>query len=178
MKSGDTVAAEKIWERYSPRLAQLARKRLPSWLRGEVDGDDVANNALCCLISGLRKGRFSDLRDREDLWALLACMTVRRAINEIKRLTRQKRPPPGARIPLDKSLVAPGLAPDLAVMAAEQFESLVERLGRKDEILKKIALWKFEGYTNEQIARRVGCSCQRVTRKLHLIRMAMVTGKT
>jgi RNA polymerase sigma factor (sigma-70 family) len=172
-KSGDDAAAEKIWQRYSPRLAQLARKRLPRSLRGEVDGEHVASSALGALISGIREGRFPEVGDREDLWALLACMTVRRAINEIKRAMRQKRRPPGQRVPLDQALVASDPPPDLKLIAAEQFDRLLSALARKDEILKKIALWKFEGYTNEQIAGRLGCSCQKVTRKLNLIRMAM-----
>ena len=60
MRSGDDEAARKIWNRYSPRLAALARERLPVWLQCVVDGDDVANTAMCSVIMGLREGRFPD----------------------------------------------------------------------------------------------------------------------
>jgi RNA polymerase sigma factor (sigma-70 family) len=171
MGSGDDEAARMIWERYSPRLTSLARQRLPVWLRHIVDGGDLANSVFGDFILGLRQGRFPDLDDRDDLWALLACMTARKAINEIESALRQKRPPPWMNQPLNDALVATEPEPDLAVMAAEQFERLLELLRLKDEILERISLWKFEGYTHQEIASRLGCSCRRVARKLELIRM-------
>ena len=47
-------------------------RKLPIWLRRIVDGDELANSAMCSVIMGLREGRFQDLHDRDDLWALLA----------------------------------------------------------------------------------------------------------
>jgi RNA polymerase sigma factor (sigma-70 family) len=173
LKSGDYEAARRIWERYSPRLSKLASKRLPDRLRYVVDGEDIANSVFRDLVVGLQEGRFANLHDRGDLWTLLACITVRRAINEVKRASRQRRPPPSAQVTLGGELVAPGPPPDLIVMAAEQFEILLEHLGRKEEELRCIALWKFEGYTHEEIAGRLGCSCRRVARKLELIRMVL-----
>jgi DNA-directed RNA polymerase specialized sigma24 family protein len=159
----------------APRLAALARQRLPVWLRCVVDSEDLANSAIGNLIFGLREGQFPDLHDREGLWALLACITVRKAKNEIASASRQKRSPPGARVPLDDDLLARDTPPDLRVMAAERFEVLIERLRLKDELLATIALLKFEGYTNEEIAARLGCSCRRVARKLELIRKTWET---
>jgi DNA-directed RNA polymerase specialized sigma24 family protein len=175
MKSGDDMAAQLIWMRYSPRLAALARQRLPVWLRCAVDSDDVANSALYSVILGLRDGQFPNLHDRDGLWALLACITVRKAIGEIASASRQKRLPRGARVPLDEGLLARDAPPDLRVMAAERFEILIERLRLKDDVLATIALSKFEGHTNEEIARRLGCSCRRVARKLELIRKTWET---
>jgi DNA-directed RNA polymerase specialized sigma24 family protein len=171
MKSGDDEAARRIWDRYSPRLAALAKERLPLWLHCLVSGDDVANSALCSVIMGLRDGRFPDLHDRNDLWGILACITVRKAINEAKRANRQKRRSSGECVPIDENIVDPGPSPDLARTAAEHFERLIDCLHKKDELLEMIALWKFEGYTSEEIARRLGCSSRRVARKLELIRM-------
>jgi len=175
MKSGNDIAAQLIWTRYSPRLAALARVRLPKWLRCAVDSDDVANSAIYSVILGLRDGKFPDLHDRDGLWALLACITVRKAILEIDSASRKKRLPPKRRQPLDEGIEAPDPRPDLAVMAAEGFEVLIERLRLKDEVLAEIALKKFEGYTNEGIARQLGCSCRRVARKLELIRKTWET---
>lgn len=170
LRKGDENAAQQIWDRYSPRLAALARLRLPARFRSVLDGEDIACQALETVVMGLNEGKFPDLRDRDDLWALLACVTVRKARNDVKHATRQKRAPIGAREPLDENLVAPTPAPDLSVMAAEQFEFLLERLARADESLRIIAYWRFEGYTREQIADRMGCSKQKVIRKLELVR--------
>ncbi len=171
MRSGDEEAASKIWNRFSPRVAALARERLPVWLQCVVDGDDVANSAMCSLIMGLREGRFPTLQDREDLWALVACITVRKAKNEVEKAKRQKRWSGRASVAIDENVVAPGLPPDLTRKAAEQFEQLIDVLHRRDGLLETIALWKFEGYTGDEIAKRLGCSSRRVARKLDLIRM-------
>jgi DNA-directed RNA polymerase specialized sigma24 family protein len=171
MRSGDDEAARNIWNRYSPRLAALARERLPVWLQCVIDGEDVANTAMCSVIMGLRGGRFPGLHDREGLWALLACITVRTAINEVEKASRHKRRSGRASEALDENIVAPGLPPDLTLKAAEQFERLIDRLRDKEGQLGTIALWKFEGYTSDEIANRLGCSSRRVARKLDLIRM-------
>jgi DNA-directed RNA polymerase specialized sigma24 family protein len=173
MRSGDAEAARRIWDRYSPCLAALAEERLPIWMRAVVDGDDVANDALCSVVIGLREGCFPDLQDRDDLWALLACITLRKAINEKHKAARQKRRPTQGveRIEVRPNLATREQPPDLAFKAAEQFERLIDRLHAKDELLELIALWKFEGYTSAEIAKRLGCSSRRVARKLDLIRM-------
>jgi RNA polymerase sigma factor (sigma-70 family) len=170
MRAGDDEAARRIWEHFSPRAAALARKKVPVWLRRIVDGDDLANSAMCSVIMGIRDGRFQELHDRDDLWALLTCITVHKARNEIAKASCQKRLPPGMNTPLTDELVAPDLPPDLIVRAAEQFKLLIDLLRTKEAILEPIALWKFEGYTNDEIAQRLGCSRSKVARKLELIR--------
>jgi DNA-directed RNA polymerase specialized sigma24 family protein len=177
MKSGDEEAARRIWLRYSPRLAALAQQRLPVWLRCVVDGEDVANSAMGSAIMGLREGRFPNLRDRDGLWALLAFITASKAINAVKSASCQKRRAPGAKSEPVEKIAAPDLAPDLTVMAAQQFELLIDRLRRKEVVLEAIALWKFEGYTNGEIAERLGCSRSRIDRKLALIRMVLESEK-
>ena len=173
LRKGDGNAAQRIWDRYSPRLAALARLRLPARLRSVLDGEEIASQALEKVVMGLNEGKFPDLRDRDDLWSLLACVTVRRARNDVKQATRQKRTPPGDRVPLDEYLVAPDPPPDLNVIAAEQFQALLDRLSRTDESLRIIAYWRFEGYSRDEIAARMGCSLQKVIRKLEIVRKAL-----
>ena len=169
-RSGDDEAARRIWQHFSPRVAALARQRLPVWLRRIVDGDDVANSAMCSVIMGLREGRYQELRDRDELWALLAFVTVQKARNEIAKASCQKRLAPGTTEPVTQEIVAPDRPPDLIVRAAEQFQFLIKLLRSKEAILEPIALWKFEGYSNDEIAQRLGCSRSKVARKLELIR--------
>jgi len=175
MRSGDPEAARRIWERYSTRLAALAQQRLPGCLRSVVDGDDLANSAFHYFLVGAREGRFPDLNDRDGLWALLARITVWKAKNQIKSAGRQKRPPPWAQVPLDDAVVPPVPPADLEGMAAEQFQILIDRIRLKDELLKSIAIWKFEGETDQEIAQRLQCSRRRVARKLAVIRMILET---
>jgi DNA-directed RNA polymerase specialized sigma24 family protein len=174
-KLGDPEAARRIWERYSTRLSALARQRLPGCVRAVVDGEDLANSAFRYFLAGAQEGRFPDLIDRDGLWALLARITVWKANNEIKSAGRQKRPPPWAQVPLEDGVVPAVPPPVLEVMAAEQFQILIERLRVKDELLKSIAIWKFEGDTDQEIAQRLRCSRRRVARKLAMIRMILET---
>ena len=58
--------------------------------------------------------------------------------------------------------------PDEAFEVAEECERLLNQL--KDPILRQLALWKLEGYTNEEIAKILGCVPRTVERKLRAIR--------
>jgi DNA-directed RNA polymerase specialized sigma24 family protein len=178
MRSGDPEAARRIWDRFSTRLAALAQQRLPGCLRSVVDGEDLANSAFHYFVIGAREGRFPDLNDRDGLWALLAQITVWKANNQIKSAGRQKRPPAWAQVPLEDKVASPLPPPDLQMVAAEQFQILIERLRFKDELLAKIAIWRFEGETCEEIAQRLHCSRRRVARKLAVIRMILETEET
>jgi DNA-binding CsgD family transcriptional regulator len=46
---------------------------------------------------------------------------------------------------------------------------LLELLG--DETLRQVAVWKREGCTNDEVARRLDCSRRTVARKLETIRI-------
>jgi DNA-directed RNA polymerase specialized sigma24 family protein len=50
----------------------------------------------------------------------------------------------------------------------EGFQNMLDAL--EDETLQKIAIWSMEGYTNQEIATRIGRSLSSVDRKLRLIR--------
>ena len=58
--------------------------------------------------------------------------------------------------------------PELAAQLAEEFQRLMEQLG--DSTLQSVAIFKLEGYTNDEIASRLGCVTSTVERKLARIR--------
>ena len=53
----------------------------------------------------------------------------------------------------------------------EEVETLLARL--ENPVLRQIAVWKLEGYTNAEIATRLGCSGPTVERRLAIIRRLM-----
>jgi DNA-directed RNA polymerase specialized sigma24 family protein len=59
-------------------------------------------------------------------------------------------------------------SPAFAAQVAEEFSRLLDLLG--EEELRSIARWKLEGYTNAEIAARLGCRERKVERKLRVIR--------
>ena len=179
--AGDTAgsAAQKLWERYFDRLVHLARDRLRAGPRGPADAEDAALDTFDSFCRGAAAGRFPRLDDRDDLWALLVTITARKASAQLRHERRQKRG--GGRIRGEQGLGqagpdAGGLdelvgcepTPELAAMMAEQYLHLLGRLD--DETLRRIAAWKLEGYSNEEIAARLGCGRRTVERKLGVIR--------
>ena len=181
LQAGDHEAAQPLWERYYPRLVGLARERLRGTLRRFADEEDVALSAFDSFCRGVEQGRFPQLKDRDGLWALLVLITVRKAADLAQSHRRERRG--GGQVRGDSALAggdgdagADGVAqieagdptPDLAAQLAEEFQSLLDRLG-SDE-LGAIAVWKLEGYTNAEVAARLGCATVRVERRLRLIR--------
>jgi DNA-directed RNA polymerase specialized sigma24 family protein len=173
-------AAQKLWERYFDRLVQLARDRLRAGRCGPADAEDAALSAFDSFCRGAAAGRFPRLDDRDGLWALLVTITARKAAEQVRRERRLKRgggrvrseqelggAAPDARGGLDE-FVGREPTPKLAAMMAEQYLHLLE--GLADETLRRIAAWKLEGYSNEEIAARLGCGRRTVERKLGVIR--------
>ncbi len=58
--------------------------------------------------------------------------------------------------------------PEAAAVMAEEYRRLLDALD--DETLKKVAVWRMEGYTEDAIAARLGCARRTVARQLALIR--------
>ena len=58
--------------------------------------------------------------------------------------------------------------PELASQVAEGCRRLLDALG--DETLRRVALWKMEGYTNKEVAAKLGVVEETVERKLRRIR--------
>jgi DNA-directed RNA polymerase specialized sigma24 family protein len=183
-KVGDPMATQRLWDRYYQRLVRLARKKLADAPRRVEDEEDVALAAFDSFCRGATEGRFPDLNDRDDLWRLLVTITVRKSLNQRIHARRAKR---GGGLVRGDSVMAgaersdnpQGFArvvgdepsPSLAAQVADEFRFLAQRLG--DENLRSVAVWKLQGFTNEEIATKLGCKLRTVERKLQLIRSVL-----
>jgi RNA polymerase sigma factor (sigma-70 family) len=178
---GEDFAVEQIWRRYYDRLVRLARRKLAEGRRRVADEEDVALSAFHTFCRGAAAGRFPRLEDRGDLWKLLVTITARKAARLVRRETQQKRGSGDVRGesvfvgPADRErgggigeVLGTEPTPELAALAAEQCERLLEVLPRDE--LRQIALWKLEGYANDEIAAKMQCAPRTVERKLHRIR--------
>jgi RNA polymerase sigma factor (sigma-70 family) len=180
LKNGQSGGAQPLWERYHSRLLGLARQMLRGSRRREADEEDVVQTAFQSFFQGVCGGRFPQLNDRDDLWRVLVVLTARKAIDQVRKERR--------RVPNDVTsqssaaisqvaaddetalmeIVAHEPTPELAALLIEQYEMLLDRLG--DDKFRAIALWKLEGYTNGEIACKLGCSRRTVIRKLEAVR--------
>jgi DNA-directed RNA polymerase specialized sigma24 family protein len=174
LKDGDRDAAQHLWDAYFLRLVGLARARLRGTPRGMADEEDVALSAFDSFCRRAERGDFPQLADRDDLWQLLFVLTVRKAISLARRQGRVRRG--GGRITSLDDLAAWDLdaalgaepTPELAAQMADECQRLLDSLG--DESLKAVARWRMEGWSNREIAARLGCVEHTVERKLRSIR--------
>ncbi|HEV3257249.1 MAG TPA: ECF-type sigma factor [Gemmataceae bacterium] len=178
LKAGDHAAAQELWERYFRRLVGLAGQILPQHARKAADEEDAALSAFASFCRCAQLGRFPQLLDRDDLWQLLVVLTARKARHQVTYEQAQKRgggkhtetPPPGADAEdsaLDQ-ILSREPTPAFAAQVAEEYQRLLDGLG--DDQLRAVAVWKMEGYTNEEIAQKLGRTPRSVERKLQLIR--------
>jgi DNA-directed RNA polymerase specialized sigma24 family protein len=182
LKAGEPDAAQELWERYFRRLVGLARKKLRAAPRRAADEEDVALSAFDSFCRGAEQDRFPRLHDRFDLWQLLVLLTARKAVDLAQHERRQKR---GGGAVLDEAAL-PCRAdassqeaaleqfegreptPSFAAQVAEECRRLLECLDSPE--LRRVALLKAEGYSNEEIAAELACGLRTVERRLHLIR--------
>jgi len=183
LQAGDAAAAQPLWDRYFAQLVQLARARIRATAGGaaDADGEDAALSAFDSFCTGIARGRFPQLSGRDDLWRLLVVITARKVWAQRQRQRRQKRG--GDRVVVEADLkaywageegtgleriIGPEPTPEFTAMVAEEYRRLLDGLG--DDSLRQVALWRMEGYTNDEIAVRLGCARRTVARRLDLIR--------
>jgi DNA-directed RNA polymerase specialized sigma24 family protein len=175
LRQGDHTAAQPLWERYFTQMQAVARQKLKGRAPALADAEDVALSAFDSFCRSLERGRFPQLNDRDDLWRLLVVITARKVAHLLRGEQCQKRG--GGQVcscgigpdsPVLDEVIGPELTPEFAAQLAEAYEQLLTRLPSRD--LEQVALWKLEGYTNAEIAGKLGCAPRTVDRKLHLIR--------
>lgn len=180
IKAGDGSDVHRLWDRYFERLVRLAGSRLPTHTRRSFDEEDIALSAFQSFCERAARGQFPELSGRDDLWRLLAAITVRKAVNTIRHQTRQKRG--GTRVQGESALLADadeggqGIAevlsreptPHEVAQFADDYHRFLDRL--EEPTLRTVALRRLEGDSTREIAEALGVSTKTVERKLQLIR--------
>jgi DNA-directed RNA polymerase specialized sigma24 family protein len=173
LRTGESVAARKLWENYFHRLVELARKKLHALPRVAADEEDVALSAFDSFCRGAEQGRFPRLNDRDDLWQVLFVLTQRKALDLVQHEGREKRDWRKAEALGVEHVPFADLAgrepdPAFAAQVAEEYQRLLGALS--DDNLRLLAVRKMEGYTNQEITTLLNCSLATVERRLRLIR--------
>jgi len=182
LRAGNASAAQPLWERYFEQLVWVARPKLLGLSQGPADAEDVASSAFGSFCLATREGRYPDINDREDLWKILVVITGRKAMNlrrDMKRRITVGSNPEARRFSKDLMLeelegfVGNEPTPEQAAEVAEECGRLLEILDTEDptHTLRNIAVWKLEGYTNAEIAEKLGCAARTVGNRLKLIRL-------
>jgi RNA polymerase sigma-70 factor, ECF subfamily len=177
-------AAQRLWERFAPRLCALARSRLNARIRVREDEDDIVQS-LFLVFFAAQRGDGASLRGREDFWRLMVRMTLckvanvvhhhQRARRDVRReqaLMRQDRPSEdGYGL---SAVMAPSraLSPQDEVISRLELERILSGL---DEAQRRILTWKLEGFTNAEIGREIHRTERTVELKLRLIRRTLAS---
>lgn len=183
LSSGDEQAAHALWEAYFEKLVRLAKRKLDGVALRAADEEDVALSAMDSFYRGLTSKKFEEIADADSLWKLLVTITARKVCARKRLHFAQKRGAGrvrGESIFLhagnDDSLQDGGIGdvlgneptPEFAHNVAENTRELIQSL--EDETLKKIVLLTLEGYTNSEIAEKLGVVRRTIERKLKIVR--------
>lgn len=163
------------------RLVEIARRKLQNVPKRIADEEDIAASVFHSLCRGAAAGRLQNVTNRDSLWWMLLKITEQKAADFVRRETAQKRgggrvqPESGVNGNADDSngfsfdrLISDEPTPEFVVMLNEEHERLLSLL--RDDRLRKIAVFRIEGFTVTEIAVDLGVSNRSVERKLQLIR--------
>lgn len=176
VKAGDSSAANRIWQHYFDRLVRSVRARMYGQNRAISDEEDVVLSVFDSFYNAAENGRFPDLSDRDDLWRLLLRMSARKVVDKRRHDQRQRR---GGNVKVhsldqtgDDGSVIEAIgdepSPEMVIMMEESVAEFFSHLGVGH--LRELAGAKLEGYSNAELAERIGCSERTIERRLHLIR--------
>jgi DNA-directed RNA polymerase specialized sigma24 family protein len=181
LEGRDEQAALQLWQQYYREVVELARARLAATSRRVVDEEDVAQSVMRCLYEGAAMGQYTEVVNRQQLWQLLATITIRKVIDKQRLLNQQKR---GSGMVRGDSalrrhadddcgsgfdrLSGDHPTPEVLAIAVEEYQRLMGRLD--DDCLREIAQYRLDGYKNEEIGERLGLTSRSIERKLQRIR--------
>jgi DNA-directed RNA polymerase specialized sigma24 family protein len=173
-------AARLVWGRYFQELLVLARNHLSARIRCREDEEDVLQSMYKSFCIRQRRGDF-DLANRDQLWNLLVHITLQKARNTANRhhqakrdVRREETEPTREQVGEDATgaildqIDSDGPTPAEAALLNEALETRFRLL--IDPGLRQIAMWKLEGYTNNEVAGKLECTLRTVERKLERIR--------
>jgi RNA polymerase sigma factor (sigma-70 family) len=180
LKRGDSHAAAELWRRYFVQLVSVARRKLGDRPGRVANEEDLAVDVFDSLCRGAAAGRFTELSGRDDLWRLLVGITTHKALEQRRFNARRKRGSglvrgdsifvhEGEHVPAGfDQFAAIDPDPGFLVELREEHERLLAAL--RDDTLRRVALLRMEGYSNEEIAAKLGTTVRTIERKLSLIR--------
>ncbi len=176
LRGGDDRAAAEVFERFVHRLLGLARCKLNERLQAKVGAEDVLQSVYKSFFIRQRAGEFR-ARDWEELWALLAVITVRKCRKHI-RAFRQVRRDANREVSIDAGnddgtgwdLLSREPTPDEAAALTDTLEQVMHGL---DEQGRAIVSLKLQGYTESEIGQEIGRTERTVRRILARVRQRL-----
>jgi RNA polymerase sigma-70 factor (ECF subfamily) len=157
-RGGNEEAARRLFDEYVDRLLALARAHLSQRLAQRVDPEDVVQSVFRTFFGRVKDGRFH-IQGRDDLCKLLTTITLHKVLRQVNFHRAAKRNPQQEAARGDWSredlvnLLTREPSPEVTIAFLDQLEHLVGRLRPRE---REILDLRLQGYTNEEIAARLG----------------------
>jgi RNA polymerase sigma factor (sigma-70 family) len=169
-------AARQLWLRFSGRLAGVVRRRLDARILRRAGEDDVLQSLFASFFAAA-PGPDGPPKDRAQLWGLLVRFTMCKVANKVDYHRAQRRDIYRERpleTPAGSGSIGPAdpldeqrLGPEDEAIAREEFHRTLAALPAD---LREVFNWRLEGYTNAEVAAKIGRSERMVELKLKTIR--------
>jgi RNA polymerase sigma factor (sigma-70 family) len=172
LRRGDETAPADIFRRYAQQLVRLAAPRVGAALRSKVDPEELVQSALASFFR-VSPGETFPMAGWDDLWSVLAMLTLRKCRYQARRfltvkrdVSRERPPDHDGSHPLWEA-VAREPSPDEAAVLADSVRDLLDGLDERGRLIAELTL---RGQTAADIAPQVGLSERSVYRQLERIR--------
>ena len=176
LRSGDQIAIEQLWQGFVPQMklkANVWLGRMVAQTDASIDGRSLSAFDVFC--RELSEERFDALRGADELWRLLAVITLRRQSgSKHDSLTETgdeaRSADAGSQLPISPVASSDQFVADeaLALQMAQECRHLLRILA--DTNLESIVLAKLDGLTNEAIATELKLTRRTIQRMIKLIR--------
>ena len=165
VRNGDAKAASQLWDRYFSQLMRQARLRMSNVTKSTYDEEDAALSTFLLLCQKLENGSYAEISGRHELWQLMLTVLMRKIGRRVKYQHAAKRSDRKNELnPLSVDELPAATTEEISQECYELISSL------KDPNLEQVALLRFEGYTNDEIAVKLNRTRRTVQRMLNLIR--------
>lgn len=172
LKQGEECAIQKLWDRYFEPLQRLAVERVNVKDRKMRDEEDLALSAINAFQESIKNGRYSSIEEPNDLWQLLVTIVEHKAIDHVRHEHAKKRGAGNVRG--DSLIEGMGCIAEFDMNHEERVDFLdhlkINLLKLEDPTVQEVVFRKFEGFSNKEIAVKLGKSISSVERKLRLAR--------
>jgi RNA polymerase sigma factor (sigma-70 family) len=155
------TAAEEVVRRYYTRVVAVLRRRIGEKYRAKVDAESIANSAMKSLWRDMTQDDLA-LTDWQDLWNLLAKISLNKLSNRVRRFQTDGRDA-GKEEGIDAGREPAGRpgGPELDAIAADLYDRLVAGVTPRVRDVLDLSL---QGYTVKEVADQIKVSTRTVKR--------------
>ena len=171
-RRGDQEAARQIVERYVDRLLMLARGRISQRLSSRVDAEDIVQSVFRTFFFRVKDGQFV-FADQDDLCKLLVRITLHKTLRQVAFHKAAKRDPSQETDQGEHhaeqlmALLDSEPSPEATVAFLDLLEHFLAQHGAQE---REILEMRLQGYSNDEIAKKLGVYDRKIRRVIEHIR--------